>query len=366
VLLGPDKGELEIVATYSICVLPGDGIGPEITDCARRVLDALSANGGPGFTYDPQPAGHGTFLAHGHAMPEATMAAAKAADAVLLGAMDVAQIPHGGGDPLGQLRSDFEVAASVRPSRAIAGVASPADDIDCVVVREVTEGLYSRIEYMVGDDTACAVRVITRGASTRTARMAFEQAAARQRARGGAPNPAYPRGRVTAVHKVGALKLTDGLFLDAAGAVARDYPDIEYETRNIDACAMGMVREPARFDVILATNAFGDILSDIAAGLAAGLGLAASGCIGERWAYFEPVHGTAPDIAGRGVANPCATILSAAMMVRYLGESASADAIESAVADVLAAGEVRTGDLGGKATSAQMTEAIIGALAGRL
>lgn len=343
------------MATYSICVLPGDGIGPEVTDCARRVLDALAVNDGPRFNFAAHPAGHGTFLSDGHAMPEATMAAAKAADAVLLGAMDVAQIPPGGGDPLGDMRVGLEVAASVRPSRTIAGIPSPADDIDCVVVREVTEGLYSRIEYMVGDDAACGVRVITRAASLKAARMAFEQATARKK-----------QGRVTAVHKIGVLKLTDGLFLEAAEAVARDYPDIEFETRNIDACAMEMIREPAHFDVILATNAFGDILSDIAAGLAAGLGLAASGCIGERWAYFEPVHGTAPDIAGKGVANPCATILSAAMMVRHLGETASADAIDAAVFDVLAAGEVRTGDLGGKATSAEMTDAIIAALEGRL
>ena len=343
------------MANYSICVLPGDGIGPEVTDCARRVLDTLAAKGGPDFTYDVRPAGHGTFLSDGHAIPDSTMAAAKAADSVLLGAMDVAQIPPGGGDPLKAMRTGLEVAASVRPSRTIAGIPSPADDIDCVVVREVTEGLYSRIEYKVGNDAACAVRVITREASTKAARMAFEQATARKK-----------QGRVTAVHKIGSLKLTDGLFLECAETVARDYPDIEYETRNIDACAMEMIREPGHFDVILATNVFGDILSDVAAGLAAGLGLAASGCIGDRWAYFEPVHGTAPDIAGKGVANPCATILTAAMMVRHLGENASADAIDAAVYDVLAAGEVRTGDLGGKATSAEMTDAIIGALAGRL
>ncbi len=343
------------MANYSICVLPGDGVGPEVTDCARRVLDTLSANGGPNFDFDAHPAGHGIFLAEGHSMPDTTMAAAKAADTVLLGAMDVAQIPHGGGEPLGQLRQDLEVSASVRPSRTISGIPSPANDIDCVVVREVTEGLYSRIEYMVNNDMACAVRVITRGASTKTARVAFEQATARQK-----------QGRVTAVHKVGALKLTDGLFLEAAETVARDYPDIEFETRNIDACAMEMIREPEHFDVILATNTFGDILSDIAAGMAAGLGLAASGCIGDQWSYFEPVHGTAPDIAGQGIANPCATILSAAMMVRHLGEAASADAIDAAVFDVLAAGGVRTGDLGGKATSTEMTDAIIGALERRL
>ena len=346
--------------SYSICVLPGDGIGPEVTDCARRVLDSLASNGGPGFTYDVQPAGHGTFLETGNAMPETSMAAAKAADAVFLGAMDVAEIPPGGGDPLGDMRIELEVSASVRPSRTIPGIPSPAADIDCVVVREVTEGLYSRIEYPVGDDAACAVRVITRAASTKTARTAFAQASERQRARAksGLSKPA----RVTAVHKIGVLKLTDGLFLDACAEVAKDFPDIEYETRNIDACAMEMVREPGHFDVILATNAFGDILSDIAAGLAAGLGLASSGCIGDRWAYFEPVHGTAPDIAGRGIANPCATILSAAMMLRYLGEGGSADAIEAAVLSVIAQGDVLTGDLGGTASSAEMTDAVIQAL----
>ncbi len=344
-----------MAATYSICVLPGDGIGPEVTDCARRVLDALAASGGPSFTYDVRPAGHHMFLSDGHAMPEGTLTAAKAADAVLVGAIDVAQIPPGGGDPLGELRTGLEVGASIRPSRAIAGVTSPSDDIDCVVVREVTEGLYSRIEHQIDDDTAHAVRVITRTASSKAARLAFEQAKARN-----------SKHRVTAVHKIGVLKLTDGLFLEAAREVAKDYPAIEFETRNIDACAMEMVRDPAHFDVILATNAFGDILSDIGAGLSAGLGLAASACIGDRWAYFEPVHGTAPDIAGKGVANPCATVLSTAMMLRYLGETASADAIEGAVADVLSAGDIRTGDLGGSATSAEMTDAIIDALAARI
>ncbi len=292
-------------------------------------------------------------------MPDASMAAAKAADAVFLGAMDVAQIPPGGGDPLGDMRIELEVAASVRPSRTIPGIPSPADDIDCVVVREVTEGLYSRDEYQPDDDTAYAIRVVTREASRRTARMAFEQATARRRARGARSDKSA---RVTAVHKVGVLKLTDGLFLETCAEIAKEYPDIIYETRNIDACAMEMVREPGHFDVILATNAFGDILSDIAAGLAAGLGLAASACIGDRWAYFEPVHGTAPDIAGKGIANPCATILSAAMMLRYLGEDAGAAAVEAAVLEVLADGQIRTGDLGGTAGSAKMTEAIVGAL----
>lgn len=343
------------MASYSICVLPGDGIGPEVTDCARRVLDALAARGGPEFVYDVQPAGYDTFQELGHSLPDATIAAARAANAVLLGAMDVAEIPPHGGDPLGGLRIALDVSASIRPSRTIAGIPSPAADIDCVVVREVTEGLYSRDEYMGDDDAAYAVRVITREASTKAARMAFEEARMRQ-ARAGKPS------LVTAVHKVGVLKLSDGLFLEACGDVARDYPDIAYETRNVDACAMEMVQHPDRFDVILATNVFGDILSDVAAGLAAGLGLAASACIGDRWAYFEPVHGTAPDIAGKGIANPCATILTAAMMLRYLGEDDSADKVEASVYRVIADGIVRTGDLGGTANSTEMTDAIIAAL----
>lgn len=343
------------MSRYRICLLPGDGIGAEVIESACRVLDALTAQGGPQFTYDVQPAGYGTFLDAGHSLPPATLEAAKAADTVLLGAMDVAQIPPHGGDPLGGLRIGLEVSASIRPSSTIPGIPSPAADIDCVIVREVTEGLYSRDEYMGDDDAAYAIRVITRDASTKAARMAFEEARMREK-RSGKP------GLVTAVHKVGVLKLSDGLFLEACADVARDYPDITYETRNVDACAMDMVRDPGAFDVILATNVFGDILSDVAAGMAAGLGLAASACIGDRWAYFEPVHGTAPDIAGKGIANPCATILTAGMMLRYLGEDSSAVAVEAAVYAVLADGGVRTGDLGGTATSAQMTDAIIAAL----
>ena len=344
-----------MASSYRVCVLPGDGIGPEVTDCGRRVLDALAVRGGPRFTYDVRPAGYDTFLECGHSLPAESLAAAKSADAVLVGAMDVAQIPPHGGDPLGGLRIGLEVSASVRPSRTIPGIPSPAADIDCVVVREVTEGLYSRDEYMGDDDSAYAIRVVTREASTKTARMAFAQAVARQELSG---RPA----RVTAVHKVGVLKLSDGLFLGACADVAREFPEITYETANIDACAMDMVRNPGHFDVILATNAFGDILSDVAAGLAAGLGLAASACIGDRWAYFEPVHGTAPDITGKGIANPCATILTVAMMLRHLGEDASADTVETSVHAVLAEAAVRTSDLGGTATSAEMTDAVLAAL----
>ena len=340
--------------SYSICVIPGDGIGGEVTGCARQVLDSLAGTpGGPAFTFAEHPAGHCAYVEFGNAMPETTMEAAKAADSVLVGACDVAQIPAGGGEPLNRLRNDLVVNASVRPARSVEGISTGSKPIDCVVVREVTEGVYSGIEYDAGPDAACAVRLITRGASTRAAKVAFEQAMARRK-------------RVTAVHKVGALKRTDGLFLEAVQAVADQYPEVEYETANVDACAMHMVQHPEHYDVILATNVFGDILSDLAIGLATGLGLAPSGCIGDKWAYFEPVHGTAPDIAGKGIANPCATILTSAMMLRYLGETTSADAVEAAVWAVLDGGKVRTGDIGGKATSAEMTAAIIDEVKTRL
>jgi isocitrate dehydrogenase (NAD+) len=218
-----------------------------------------------------------------------------------------------------------------------------------MVVRENTEGIYSGIEWQAGPDVACGVRLITRKASTRVARAAFEQARLRRR-------------KVTAVHKLGGLKLTDSLFLESVKSVADEYPEVEYETRNVDACALEMVREPSHFDVILATNTFGDILSDIGAGLVGGLGLAPSGCFGERYAYFEPVHGSAPDIAGRGIANPIATILSAAFMLRHLGEVTAAERVEGAIERLLAEGGPRTRDLGGSATSAEFTDALIQAL----
>jgi isocitrate/isopropylmalate dehydrogenase len=336
--------------SYSICIIPGDGIGPEVTGCAQRVLDTLAEMpDGPNFTFNQQPAGYKAWIEFGSSIPQSTVDAAKAAHAVMLGACDVARIPVGAGEPLGTLRKELVVNASVRPARSVEGISKAARSIDCVVVREVTEGLYSGIEYDAGPDAACAVRLITRGASTRAARVAFEQAKSRRK-------------RVTAVHKVGALKRTDGLFLDCVRAVAAEYSDVELETANVDACAMHMVQHSEQFDVILATNVFGDILSDLAIGLATGLGLAPSACIGDRWAYFEPVHGTAPDIADKGIANPCATILSSAMMLRYLGETEAANAVETAIWNVLRDGKVRTRDLGGMAKSAQMTDAIIAAI----
>src|SRR5919197_51234 len=329
---------------YRICLIPGDGIGPEVVGCARRVLEALVAqSSSPGFAFEEHPAGNASYRASDDPLPAATVAAAKAADGVLVGAMDVAAIPKEVPSPLSSLRRQLDVFANLRPARTFRVVPAPMGEVDLMVVRENTEGIYSGIEYSAGPDAACGVRLITRRASTRVARAAFEQAMRRRR-------------KVTAVHKIGALKLTDSLFLESVRAVADEFPEVEYETRNVDACALEMVRGPQHFDVILCTNTFGDILSDVAAGLAGGLGLAPSGCFGEQYAYFEPVHGSAPDIAGQGIANPTAAILSAAFMLRHLNEIEPAGRIERAVERVLEAGSPRTPDLGGTATSTQLND----------
>jgi isocitrate dehydrogenase (NAD+) len=264
---------------FRICLIPGDGIGPEVVGCAARALGALAERSANlRFEFEEHPAGNASYHASGEPLPAATVAAAKAADGVLAGAMDVAAIPTDVPSPLSSLRRQLDVFANLRPARTFRGVPTPMGELDLMVVRENTEGIYSGIEYSAGPDAACGVRLITRRASTRVARAAFDQALQRRR-------------KVTAVHKLGALKLTDSLFLESVRSVADQFPEVEYETRNVDACALEMIRGPQRFDVILATNTFGDILSDVAAGLAGGLGLAPSGCFGERYAYFEPVHG---------------------------------------------------------------------------
>lgn len=337
-------------AAYTICVIPGDGIGPEVTGCAEQVLQAAVATtpGAPAVRFTHAEAGHGAFLRTGEALPAATLAAARAADGVLVGAMDGAAMPAGAPNPIRLLRQGLQVHASLRPARSFAGVETARDGVDLLVVREVTEGLYSGQEHRVEPDGAAALRVVTHGASARTAEIAFAQARLR-------------RGRVTAVHKISALKLTDSIFLQAAEEVAGRYPEVEFGARTVDTCAMELVQHPERFDVILATNAFGDILSDVAAGLTGGVGLAPSGCVGPRWSFFEPVHGTAPGRVGQARANPLATVLSAAMMLRHLGQEGLARRVERAVQRVLDGGP-RTSDLGGQAGSAELTDAVLAAL----
>ncbi|MGQ4599799.1 isocitrate/isopropylmalate family dehydrogenase [Nocardia sp. R6R-6] len=334
-----------------ICVIPGDGIGPEVVDAAVEVLRALADRTA---TFDLEVevhrAGFEYWQQSGQALSAATVESAKAADGVLVGAIDAARFPAGVAQPILILRQQLGIWGSLRPSKNFAGVAARSGGVDLLVVREAREGLYAGLETWHGNDECHAHRVVTRAASTKVAELAF--ASARQR-----------RGKVTAIHKISALPASDGLFLDVVRRVAGDFDDVELEFRNVDACAMELVLRPEEFDVILATNCFGDILSDVAAGVVGGLGLAASACIGGGASYFEPVHGSAPDIAGQGIANPLAAILSAAMMLRHMGEVALCESVERAVRTVLSDPDLpKTRDLGGSATTEDVTRAVIGSL----
>jgi isocitrate dehydrogenase (NAD+) len=249
-----------------------------------------------------------------------------------------------------QLRQSLDLYANFRPARSIPGVKSRYEDVDLIVIRENTEGLYSGLEHTVVPGVVESLRIITARGSERIARFAFETARRRNRS------------KVTAVHKANILKLSDGLFLDIARRVAQEYPEIAYDESIVDAAAMRLVLHPETFDVLVMENLFGDILSDLTSGLVGGLGLTPSANIGERGAVFEAVHGTAPDIAGKGLANPTAVVLSAALLLRHMGQDDSAERIESAVRQVISAGRHVTGDLGGKATTDEYTAALVAAV----
>jgi isocitrate dehydrogenase (NAD+) len=240
--------------------------------------------------------------------------------------------------------------ANYRPARSLPGIKTRFEDVDLIVIRENTEGLYSGLEHTVVPGVVESLRVITSHASRRIARFAFE-IAQRQHRR-----------RVTCVHKANILKLSDGLFLQSCRDIAAEFPEIEFDDCIVDAAAMQLVSEPRTFDVLVMENLFGDILSDLASGLVGGLGVTPSANVGESLAVFEAVHGTAPDLAGRGLANPTALLLSGVLMLRFLREKQAADRVEAAVRAVLAAGQTLTGDLGGKASTEEFTQAVISVL----
>lgn len=337
-----------------LCLIPGDGVGQEVIPAAQRVLEAVL----PSARYVTAEAGWECFLRHGTSLPEATLQAAQSADATLFGAT---QSPMGRVDgyfsPILALRRRLDLYANLRPVMALQ--ADPPG-VDLLIVRENTEGLYAGREWSDGD-TAIAERLITRRASERIARMAFMQARQRAALRG----PAARQPKVTIVHKANVLKLSDGLFREACLTVGAVFPDIEVEEMLVDTAAMQLVRDAGRFDVVVTTNLFGDILSDLAAGLVGGLGVAPSGNLGDgRAAVFEPVHGSAPDIAGRGVANPIGAILSAALLLEHLGYDAGAARLRQAVLSTVSAGSV-TPDLGGSAVTEEMLRAILLRLDGK-
>ncbi len=325
--------------SYRICTIEGDGIGREVIPAGRRLLEAT----GLALEFVQAEAGWDTFRRCGTALPEETVEAIKNADVTLFGAVSSPLQPtEGYRSPIVALRRKLELYANLRPIRSHPVPAS-RPGIDMLIVRENSEGLYGGRE-RANENQAITERVITRAASERIARTAFRLAGQR-------------RGLVSIVHKANVLRATCGLFRQAAFEVAETYPLIEVEEMLVDTAAMRLITEPERFDVILTTNLFGDILSDEAAALVGGLGLAPSVNLGDGEAIFEPVHGSAPDIAGRGIANPIATFLAVAMLLDYLGQDDAAGRVRVAVEGVLRDGP-RTPDLGGKATTEQITEAV--------
>ncbi|MBR0270720.1 MAG: NAD-dependent isocitrate dehydrogenase [Methanobrevibacter sp.] len=325
---------------YDIAIISGDGIGNEVMEASEYLLDKLDLN----FNFKYGEAGFDCFNKNGTTLPEETIKIAKSSDATLFGA---STSTPGQPSPIINLRKELDVYANLRPIKSYKGVKSIKENIDFIIVRENTEGLYSQIEY--GDsEKVIAERVITRKASEKISEMAFKLASRRKK-----------QNKVTCVHKSNVLKKTDGVFKESFYNVAKKYPQINTEDFYVDATAMYLITNPENFDVIVSTNLFGDILSDESAGLVGGLGLAPSGNIGDKYGLFEPVHGSAPDIAGEGIANPCSMILSTAMMLDYIGEKEIASKINNAVESVVAKGKVLTPDLGGKAKTMEMTEAIV-------
>ncbi|MDO5823093.1 homoisocitrate dehydrogenase [Methanobrevibacter sp.] len=324
---------------YNIAVISGDGIGKEVMSACEYLLDKLDLE----FSFKYGEAGFDCYNKNGTTLPEETIKISKDSDAVLFGA---STSTPGQPSPIINLRKELNVYANVRPIKSYKGVNSIHDDIDFVIVRENTEGLYSQIEY--GDkNKMIAERIITRKASERISKVAF--------------NICVKRGenKVTCVHKSNVLKKTDGVFKESFYKVAQNYPQIKTEDFYVDAMAMYLVTQPQNFDVIVSSNLFGDILSDESAGLVGGLGLAPSGNIGDHNGLFEPVHGSAPDIAGKNIANPCSMILSASMMLDYLGEWEISNNIKNAVEKIISECKVRTPDLGGDSSTMEVTKAIV-------
>jgi homoisocitrate dehydrogenase len=335
-----------------VCLIPGDGVGKEVIPAAAQVLASL----GLGLEFIEAQAGFEYFSRSGDAIPERTLADIAACGVALFGATSSpSTIVDGYRSPILAMRKTFDLYANLRPVLSLPGAFSRAG-IDILIVRENTEGLYIGRERLEGD-IAIAERWISRSGSQRIARMAFEQARLRLDRRKEI-DPADGFANVTLVHKANVLKVSDGLFRQTVLEVAKAYPQIAVGELLVDAMAMRLVRDPERFDVIVTTNLFGDILSDEASALVGGLGVAPSANLGERVAVFEPVHGSAPDIAGTGLANPIGAILSAAMLLDHLGETIAAQRVWAAVRQTLSDG-VMTPDLGGKATTGEMTRSVL-------
>jgi isopropylmalate/isohomocitrate dehydrogenase-like protein len=332
--------------THNIAVLKGDGIGPEVTEATVQVLQAAqeaTANLKLNFLYGE--AGYHCIPEHGTNLPRETVALLKQTVACLKGPMTTPETPGAPVSVAVTLRRMFNLYANVRPCRSFPSVEALKPNLDFVVVRENTEGLYSGAEFELTPGVGVALRIITKEASLRIAEFAFKLAEKRRK-------------HLTYVHKGNILRITDGIFKDAVKEASVKHPDVTVDELHVDAATMQLIKKPETFDVIVTTNLFGDILSDEAAQVTGGLGLAAGANIGETYGMFEPVHGSAPKYTGQNRANPIATIMAASMMLDYLGEKEAAAKIVNAVMNVLNEGKVRTADLGGSSTTSDMSNAI--------
>jgi isocitrate dehydrogenase (NAD+) len=330
---------------HTITLIPGDGIGPEVSAAVVQIVEASGAQ----VEWETHYAGAQALEKFGDTLPADLLESIKRNKVALKGPITT---------PIGKgftsvnvgLRKALDLYANLRPVRALPNVPSRYPELDLVVVRENTEDLYSGIEHVVVPGVVESIKIITEKASTRIARFAFDYA----RREG--------RKKVTAVHKANIMKLSDGLFLDCFRKVAESYPEIEADDKIVDNACMQLVMRPEQFDIMLLENLYGDIVSDLCAGLIGGLGLVPGANIGELGAVFEAVHGSAPDIAGQGIANPTALLQSAILMLRHLGEREPAEKIETSMLNVFREGRVRTRDIGGEAKTAEFAEAIIAAM----
>ncbi len=331
--------------TYNIAVLKGDGIGPEVTDSAIKVLEAVQDTSNLKLHFLYGEAGYHCIDEYGTNLPEETVNLLNQTDACLKGPMTTPEEPGAPVSAAVKIRKKFNLYANVRPCRSYPNVEALRPDIDLVVVRENTEGMYSGVEYTVSSGVAVAMRIITQKASSLVAEYAFKLAEKRRK-------------HLTYVHKANILRVTDGIFNNAVKDAAKNHPDVIVDDVHIDAMAMHLVKKPETYDVIVTTNLFGDVISDEAAQVTGSLGLAAGANIGDAYGMFEPVHGSAPKYTGQNRVNPTATIMAVQMMLDYLGEKEAAAKIEKAVMKVLKEGKVRTKDLGGSSTTSEMSDAI--------
>jgi isocitrate dehydrogenase (NAD+) len=328
--------------TQTITLIPGDGIGPEISECTKRLLAA----GGAKLEWEEVEAGAALADATGNPIPERVLDSIRKNRIALKGPI---------GTPIGTgfrsvnvtLRKALNLYACVRPIKSIPGISKKYPNVDFVIVRENMEGEYSGLEHLVVPGVAESLKIITEEASLRIAKHAFNLARD------------LGRNKVTAVHKANIMKVTDGLFLSCVRRISAKFPDIDHEEMIVDNCAMQLVKKPEQFDVMVMTNLYGDILSDLGAGLVGGLGVVPGANIGEQFAVYEAVHGSAPDIAGKGLANPTAMTLSGCMMLRQLKQNEAADRIERAIFSVFEQGQTLTRDLGGTASSKEFTDTVI-------